>query len=221
MRGRGAWRAVVGVVLAVGMCGGAGCGGGDSGNRAVPVPVAGGEADAGPKAGTASGAGSTKGPDGGTPSGTSKLEFDGITFAIPAGWEQVPLSAAQRGIVEAKLRIPTAQGPVDMTLSFAGGGIDANLQRWRGQFRLDPESSPETEAVDVDGLAGQWIDLRGTYTAGVGADAGPKEDWRLLGAAVPLTPRDLYVKLTGPRDAVAEIRDAVRDFVRGGRRSSR
>ncbi|QDT89352.1 hypothetical protein [Gimesia algae] len=61
-------------------------------------------------------------------------EIDGIQFQVPFGWEQVALSPAQQGMISASFRIPHAGKDVKLTLSSVGGGIVANLQRWRGSF---------------------------------------------------------------------------------------
>jgi hypothetical protein len=146
--------------------------------------------------------------------------FDGIHFSIPAGWEEVENPTPD--FVDARFQIPTPHGPVKLTFSSNAGGIDVNIKRWIGQFQLSADKSPTVGELKVDGVSARWIDLRGEFTGGgmgaVPVSAGPVE--RMLGVAIPLGPRDFYLKLTGTDAAVSDIRDAFREFVRSARVNS-
>ncbi|QDT97901.1 hypothetical protein [Gimesia aquarii] len=146
-----------------------------------------------------------------------KKEYDGIQFHIPEGWEEVPLSPAQQGLISASFRIPKAGDKVKLTLSSVGGGIDANLQRWRGQFQLPPGETPTQETIRVDNTDVIWLDLRGTYDSGIGVESSSESGMRMIGVAIPRSPRDFYLKLTGPRDQLMKVEKEFRDFVKSAR----
>ena len=124
-------------------------------------------------------------------------------FPFPAGWEEVENPTPE--FVDARFQIPTPQGPVKLTFSSNAGGADVNIQRWIGQFQLPPGKKPVVEELNVDGTTAKWVDLQGDFSGGAmalgPASSGPVE--RMLGVAIPLGPRDFYLKLTGTNAAVA------------------
>ncbi|MCA9014033.1 MAG: hypothetical protein KDA77_01765 [Planctomycetaceae bacterium] len=144
-------------------------------------------------------------------------EFDGIQFEVPAGWEQVALSPEQQGMISASFRIPQAGDGVKLTLSSVGGGIDANLQRWKGQFQLPPGEAPLQETIRVDHVDAIWIDLRGTFDSGPAISSSVASGMRMIGVAIPRSPRDFYLKLTGPREQLLKVETEFRDFVKSAR----
>jgi hypothetical protein len=152
--------------------------------------------------------------------GPFEKSFDGINFSVPAGWQEVELSAAQQGFIDARFQIPTPHGDATLTCSSNSGGIETNVQRWVGQFHPPEGKRPVIGDLDVGGKKATWVDLAGEFDAGpmAGANAaksGPIE--RMLGVAIPLGSRDFYLKLTGSDAAVSDIRSAFREFARDGR----
>jgi hypothetical protein len=149
--------------------------------------------------------------------GPFERSFDGIRFSVPAGWKEAELSPRQQGFVDARFLIPARGVDVELTCSSVGGGIEANIDRWKTQFRGGPGDEPVIETITVDGVDATWADLRGTFHAGMAAAAEPRTDWRMLGVGIPLAPREFYLKLTGPRDAVAAVAEDFRTFVKSAR----
>ena len=103
-----------------------------------------------------------------------------------------------------------------LTLTTMGGGIEANLERWVGQFQLDSGDRPRRDTLSVDGEKSQWLDVRGTFRSQVGDRPGPPQDGRLLGVAIPMSRRPFLLKLVGPRAAVSSFEAEFRSFVRSG-----
>lgn len=137
-------------------------------------------------------------------------QLTGIRFDVPASWEEQPESE----FYEAKYVIGSESGEMMLTLTTMGGGVEANLERWVGQFQQSPGSRPRRDTLRVDGTSSEWLDVRGTFRSRVGSRPGPHEDWRLLGVAIPMRPRPFLLKLVGPRAAVSEFEDEFRSFVR-------
>jgi len=148
-----------------------------------------------------------------SPDGESSATISGFEFTVPEGWRRVQLDDSQLGFVDAKFEVPAAGPDVTITLSTVGGGVDANIARWSGQFG---GSEPELEQLDVDGVNVTWVDLNGTFR-GMGGTS--RDDWRMLGAAFQGSPNDFYIKITGPAAAVEELRDDARTFVESARRA--
>jgi hypothetical protein len=143
--------------------------------------------------------------------------FDGIEFDVPVGWQQVALSPAQQGMISASFRIPEAGDDVKLTLSSVGGGIAANLQRWRGQFQLPPGEQPVQKTIRVDGVEATWLDLRGTFDTGPALQGTAASGMRMIGVAIPRSPRDFYLKLTGPREQLLKAEPEFEAFLKSAR----
>ena len=85
-----------------------------------------------------------------------------------------------------------------------GGGVDANLERWAGQFGDDAEPTRQTR--EVAGMKIHTLDVAGTYDAGMGmgAEQPAREDQRLLGAIAETSAGLFFFRLLGSRDLVTE-----------------
>ncbi len=139
----------------------------------------------------------------------------GMKFRLPEKWTEVELTKEQQGFVDARFQIPTSTDPLSLTVRSVGGGIEANIERWLGQVELEPGDSPKIEDFEVNGLTCKWVDLRGTFQSGMsGGNSGPQKNWRMIGIAVPHRPREIYLKVTGPRVAIAEVEDQIREFAK-------
>jgi hypothetical protein len=144
-----------------------------------------------------------------TPGATAGRE---IVWTDPPGWQKVPSSSSMR---KATYKVPAAPGDVDegeMAVFYfrgEGGGTEANIQRWIGQF---PDAKPEDAKRSqrtVSGLKQTIVDLEGTYSSGMpGAPATPKSQYRLIGAVVETPAGPYFFKLTGPKKTVEAARGA-------------
>jgi len=91
-----------------------------------------------------------------------------------------------------------------------GGGVDANIKRWIGQFE-QPDGKPSDQVAKqktetINGLSVTMVDLTGTYLGGgpmMGQGGGKKTGYRLLGAIVAGPQAPIFFKLTGPAKTVA------------------
>ncbi len=143
-----------------------------------------------------------------------KRSFAGLKFAVPANWVEKPLSDMQRGILAAKFSMPDAGSGITLSLSRSGGGVDANLDRWRGQVS---STRPEiTDSISVAGVDSTLIDLEGEFAGGFGKPA--QSNWRMLGIVVPLPDQGYFLKLTGP---VAEVSAVEEEFLAFARSASK
>ncbi|WP_040592690.1 hypothetical protein [Schlesneria paludicola] len=145
---------------------------------------------------------------------TEKL-IAGIKFEIPAGWEEKTLSS---NMIAGEYALPGDAGPGRLTLSTAGGGTAANMERWKGQFQRGPADPEPTETpLTVAGKNATLIEVHGTYTDMFGG-GGPKSSWQLLGVAIPIDQdHNYFVKLTGPSETLAARRDEFLKFVESAR----
>ncbi len=140
--------------------------------------------------------------------------FDGLKFAVPSSWKDVPLSQFQMGIISAKFNMPDAGPDVSLTLSRSGGSLSDNLDRWRGQ--VTQSRGELTETLTVAGVDATLIDLEGRFAAGFGREA--QDGWRMLGIIAPLPDQGYFMKLTGPVDQVAAVENDFREFAKSAER---
>lgn len=134
----------------------------------------------------------------------------GLRWSAPAGW----IAQSPRPMRAATYSVPGAT-PTDAAecgVYFFGAGkggtVDANIERWRGQF-LDTDGKPHDAQVskrEVHGLAVTLIDTSGNYT-GMGGPMAKEPtsnpDYRLLGAIVEGPGGSVFIKFTGPKKTIA------------------
>ncbi|HET6425579.1 MAG TPA: hypothetical protein VFG20_17955 [Planctomycetaceae bacterium] len=140
----------------------------------------------------------------------TQKSFQGIQLTIPAGWEE---RTPANEFIQAEYRLTPPEGNIRITMSSAGGGKEANVERWRGQFTRgadDPEAKEET--IVIDGQEAIVVELFGTFRDGFGG-GGEQRNWCMFGAVIPTGPANFFVKMTGPREAVIAQREAFRDLV--------
>lgn len=129
--------------------------------------------------------------------------------------------APQSGMRAAEYVIADGAADALLTVHYfpgMGGGVDANLDRWIGQFS-NPDGTPlGRSAAKIDkrsaaGLEITTVDVTGHFSAGMGPmmqpdPAGPKPNYRLLGAIAQGKQGPVFFKLTGPAADVDRARPA-------------
>jgi hypothetical protein len=135
-----------------------------------------------------------------------------IAWDVPSAWKTVPNASAMR---KATYRVTKAAGDPDdaeMTVMQAGGSVDANVERWAGQFEAK-EGAPAPKATREERTMGLLkvtvVELAGTFNGGgmpgAGA-AGSKSAYALLAAIVEGTESPYFFKLVGPEKTVRAAR---------------
>jgi hypothetical protein len=138
----------------------------------------------------------------------AKLEVAGLTFKIEAPWASVESTGMFRaGTLNAK--VEGLEKPLEAIFYHfpgpgGGGGVQANVDRWLGQFATKPES--KTEEIDAGGKKITLVTATGTYNDGppMGAKT-PRENYTLIAAIVPTEDSNVFIKLAGPKDAIAKL----------------
>jgi hypothetical protein len=140
----------------------------------------------------------------------AKLEVAGLSFKIEAPWASVESTGMFRaGTLNAK--VEGLEKPLEAIFYHfpgpgGGGGVQANVDRWLGQFATKPES--KTEEIDAGGKKITLVTATGTYNDGppMGAKT-PRENYTLIAAIVPTEDSNIFIKLAGPKDAIAKLAD--------------
>jgi hypothetical protein len=133
----------------------------------------------------------------------AKLDVDGLSFTVPAGWKSVPPSSAMR---KATLQIPIAgqDKPLEaIFFHFGGGDVETNVTRWKGQ--LSGKVDVSSESAEVAGKKITIFTGSGTYTDPFGG-LGPQENYALIGALIPMDDGGpVVIKLAGPKEATLKL----------------
>ena len=148
--------------------------------------------------------------------GGQPLTIENVSFTAPAGWVAKPIPPG--GFIDAEFALPKADGDdADgrLTLSRAGGAVDANIDRWRGQFGGSPEKD-EVKTLEVAGVQVTWVDLAGEFNDSRGPMAPPKKKagYRMLAAIIPAGDVSIFVKATGPQKTLASHAESLIAFVK-------
>jgi hypothetical protein len=154
----------------------------------------------------------------------SRLDLAGgkIKLTAPKEWQR---KQPRTSIVEYEFAVPAAQGDQTdgrLTVMSAGGGIDANIDRWYGQFtQPDGGSTRDRAKIKKQMIAGEEVhvvDLSGTYKdqAGPLAPATERPKYRMLAAIIPVKGAGTYyLKFYGPERTVTEQEKAFLSMIEG------
>jgi hypothetical protein len=141
----------------------------------------------------------------------------GIRWTTPANWK----SQEQRPMRLATYTVPPAPGDQEAgecgVYYFGagqGGSVQANMDRWIGQFQQSDGKASKATVKNENvggGLKLTTVDVSGAYTGmgGPRAPQGPpKPGYRLLGAIVEAPHGSIFFKFTGPAKTVAQNQSA-------------
>jgi len=120
----------------------------------------------------------------------AEADTGGLTWKAPDGWKQGP-AKQMRVVTFVPADAPGVECYVTV-LGGAAGGVEANVNRWRQQLHLAPLAADALKAlptVPVLGRPSQMVEIDG---GAVG----------LFGLVCELGERTVFVKMTGPMDAL-------------------
>jgi len=153
---------------------------------------------------------------------TFSLAGGKLTLTAPANWQRK--EPANR-IVEVEFAVPPVKDdktPGRLTAMGASGTVDANVDRWVGQFigAGGAAAKPQRDKTTVGSAEVEIVDLAGTYKDSPGGPfAGGKtinrENYRMLGAIIQTKDAGNYfLKLYGPKATIDESAEGFRKMVK-------
>lgn len=132
-----------------------------------------------------------------------------LTISAPFDWQK---KQPRVRIVEYEFAIPrAADDPADgrVTIMGAGGGVDANIRRWLGQFKSPRVNSPGEQSAarqtEINGQRVHVVDISGTFLERRGpfAPATPRQNYRMFGAIIVTDKLGSYfIKGVGPSNTM-------------------
>ena len=139
--------------------------------------------------------------------GAAPNSVAGVTWSMPQHWAVAP----PRQMRVATYAVSPVEGdpdPAECGVFYfgndQGGSVEANIDRWVGQF--EASDAPVRSSREVNGLKVTLVQIAGTYLAPGGPmmqSQGKKENFKLLGAIVQAPEGSVFFKLTGPAKTIA------------------
>src|SRR5258708_6232889 len=127
----------------------------------------------------------------------------GLRWTPPGGWK----SEGVRPMRAATYMVDGAECVVYFFGAGQGGSIEANVERWKGQFRQPDDAKAGKRTIH--GLTVTTLDISGDYSGMGGpmaAEKSLKSGYRLLGAIVEGPGGHIFLKLTRPSKTIAGTR---------------
>lgn len=124
-------------------------------------------------------------------------------------------------IIQHEFKVGDGDKTARLTMMGAGGGVEANIKRWKGQFSGGDEAEQKSEKMEL----GEWevhvVDANGAYAERVGG--GPffggksvlRENYAMAGAIMVSPDGGTYfAKMIGPAEVVKSNRKAFIEMVK-------
>ncbi len=140
-----------------------------------------------------------------------------VSFKVRSIWEEMPVASQMR---QFQFRVPRAENDSEdgelAVFYFGpdqGGTVEANIERWAGQFQApsskngepSKEVKPKVTEKKVNGLDVTVVGIEGTFSGGMGPNVQmSKPDFAFLCAIVKGPRGPVFFKLVGPRRTLQE-----------------
>lgn len=152
----------------------------------------------------------------GAPVPPHDVDAVGVDWVVPRAW----VRQISGGMRLATYIVPGATTQTDAECAVyhfgpgQGGGVEANLDRWSGEFEsIDRQDGRRSE---IGGLKVATIELTGTFaghTMKSGEGTGPRPKWGMIGAIVGGPKGDVFFKLTGPAATIDRAKPAFEEML--------
>jgi len=159
----------------------------------------------------------------------SEKALGSLRISVPAGWVEQPPSSSMR---QAQFLLPRVEGDGadgELVVFYfgpgQGGSVDANIDRWVGQFGQPDGSASKDKAKtsrsQIAGMQVTFVDLNGTYQAPIMPGAPERHNspgYRLRAAVVETPDGPWFFKLVGPEKTIGKWAESFDQFIRSARR---
>ncbi|WP_143543911.1 hypothetical protein [Rhodopirellula sp. MGV] len=116
-------------------------------------------------------------------------------------------------IIEHEFQVGEGDDAARLTMMRAGGGVQPNIKRWKGQFSGGKDEDQKVETMTVGPFEVHLVDVSGTFAESMGG--GPffggktvqREDYAMVGAVFAFEGRLYFAKLVGPAKTVKANRE--------------
>lgn len=141
---------------------------------------------------------------------STKITVGDFTFTISEPWKE----AQNTGMMsKATIEHPSKEGAPVKALFYhfgsgQGGSVEANINRWIGQFEGTPEV--QREEKDIDGTQVVFLTATGTYLDGppFGGAKTPRPNYQMLAAIIVGKDAPVFLKLTAPKADAEAVQES-------------
>lgn len=151
----------------------------------------------------------------------SSVKAGSFRFPVTEGWT---LKETPRSISAGGMTYKTDEIEEGLDADFyhfgegQGGSVEANIARWKGQFEGEPK---EVETAKLAGGKIDFLHLEGTFLSGPPfGKKTPLKDHAMLAAILPSDAGAVFVKMTGPKDDIAQAITAFKAMVESAMKNS-
>jgi len=146
-------------------------------------------------------------------------ELDGLKSTAPASWKSQPAATAERVY---QFELPRAKGDMydGQLLVFyfgpgGGGGVEANLQRWKGMIKpaagVKEDDAYKVTEFKVGNVKVTQLEATGTYIFkrrpfDPNEKGEPRPDYKFIGAIFESPNGPYFIRMVGPRKTIDEHR---------------
>lgn len=141
----------------------------------------------------------------------TKFAVSGVNFVAPGDWAKGPGSQFRAAEF-------TAPGNVAIIFSNAGGGVEPNIERWRGMVTGDGGDNKFKQTKEkIGSLVVHTVSMEGTYAgmSRTGAAAPEEPGSRFIGIIIEGADGPIQLRITGPIDAVRAVEPRVKAMLDG------
>jgi hypothetical protein len=153
-----------------------------------------------------------------------RVNLPGFSFQPPASWKSEPPSSGMR---QAQYRVEPAAGDADpgecalFHFPGSGGPVQANIDRWIGQFQ-QPDGSNSADHASVEHFTSgelniTFVQVTGTYMGGMGGPGEPKPGYGMAAGVVEMPQGPWFVKCTGPAATMEAAAPGVKSLLKSAR----
>lgn len=151
-----------------------------------------------------------------------ELADGAFRMQAPESWNSIE---PKSNMIEVEFKIPMADGDDAekdgrLTIMAAGGGIDANISRWKGQFSQPDGSSIDdkttVQEIEVSGMKTHMVDITGTFAERANMTAPPtmRDNYRMLAAIVETGKQQYFIKFYGGAATVEANKENFEEFIK-------
>jgi hypothetical protein len=135
-----------------------------------------------------------------------------LKYTLPSGWQEGG-ELVRAGIRrEAVFQVRNSGQTAEVSVTMAGGGLKANVDRWRGQVGLPPwteeQFKKEATPLMIGDSPAVLVDLSGD---------GKSDHQGILGAVAQRPGETWFFKMTGPADLIFRQKSAFEAFLKSVR----
>jgi hypothetical protein len=152
----------------------------------------------------------------------ASTKLGSLSLEIPTTWQVVPTDGQMR---KAEWKLPGDAGSVSLiAYHFGAGGagmLEANLNRWKGQFEQDPQDNARVAKGGTAGAEWTMLEVRGRWVAETRPGSGDFQNLPgqcMLAAVVDASAGPYYLKAVGPEATLDRWRPALRSAVQNAKR---